>query len=138
MNPYTNCQQSRILGLTRVDMLLALYDQAILCTEEARDALKRADLPASKNLMARARLLVLGLAAGVDVSQGELPRNFMRLFDFVATRIASEKPEDLDAALGILRTLRSGIQGIREEANELERKGAIPPIAANHRLEASA
>ncbi len=92
----------------------------------------RNDRRAADLLLSRSRLLVCGLAAGVDVSQGELPRNFMRLFEFVGRRIATGKVEGLDAALGILTTLQSAIQGIREEATQLERDGAIPPIAANH------
>jgi flagellar secretion chaperone FliS len=138
MKPYSDFQQNRILGLTRVDMLLALYDQAIRTVTEAREALLRNDRRGSDLLLSRSRLLVYGLAAGVDVSQGELPRNFMRLFEFVGRRIATGEPEGMDAALGILTTLQSAIQGIREEAIQLERNGAIPPIAAGHAIETTA
>jgi flagellar secretion chaperone FliS len=129
MNPLQAYRQQRALGWTRIDMLLALYTKAVDRTEAALTALRNNDR-AAKSLLTKAALLVNGLASGVDASQGELPLNILRLYEFVLHSFRSADADQVAAALDVLRTLHKGFNGIREEAVQLERSNVIPRVDA--------
>ena len=109
-------------------MLLSLFDTACDRTEEAAAAMTRADEELARRSRARARLVVLGLWSGVD--EGGEGTNLVGLYQFVANALASGTLEQVRGSLEVLRTLREGFRGIRDEAIELERAGVIPPIDA--------
>ena len=138
MNAHDIYKQQQAVGWTRIDMLLALYDGAIERTEKARDAIARGDRSAAVAPLLRAQRIVAELFAGLDLGYGELPRDLQRLYVFVLRSITQGTPEHLGAALDVLRTLREGLAGIRSEAVELERSGAIPPADIERGLQATA
>ena len=55
-------------------------------------------------------------------------QNLVRLYEYVANAIAQADAGLLNSAIRVLGTLRDGFRGIRAEAAQLERAGAIPPI----------
>ena len=128
MNPYAAYQTQANQGWTRIDVVLALFDGAIERLEKALEALRQNDADAVLTLTQRARLIVGELAASLDLSYGELPQNLMRLYEFVLYSVGQGGSDKLEAAVKVLRNLREGFQGIREEAVQLERSGQIPPV----------
>jgi flagellin-specific chaperone FliS len=130
MNPLAAYQQHTVVGWARIDMLLALYDQTIQRLEEASAALGRNDGPAAKQLLANSRLLVGGLLAGLAFDANSTAENLTRLYEFVLHAIDVGTVEMVQSALRVLRTLRQGFEGIRPEANLLERGGLIPSADA--------
>jgi flagellin-specific chaperone FliS len=123
--------------MPRIDMLLCLCDRAIERLEEAQTALRANQSEVALSLLVRAQMFVAGLASGVDVAQGEIARNCLRLYEFAADCIRIGTPDKIEAAIGVLRTLREGFEGIRGEAVDLERKGAIPPLGSTRLVEAT-
>lgn len=119
-------------------MLLALYEGAIARLEESRGLLVGGNMVAAAPSLVRAQRIVAELLSGVDLSHGEVPRNFQRLYAFVLQAIASGEVRQIEGALEVLRTLQEGLLEIRNEATQLERSGAIPPIDTGRTLQAIA
>jgi flagellin-specific chaperone FliS len=138
MNPTIAYQQQQTLGLTRIDMLLALIDGAIDRVERASAALARNDRAAASVLLLRTQRIVTELIAGLDFQYGQIPRNLYDLYSFVLRSIGLAGPADLNAALQVLRVIREGFCGIRGEAVQLERSGAIPSVEQVHAIQAIA
>ena len=138
MNPLTAYQQRQALGLTRIDLLLALADGAIDRLDQAAAAFARDDHAAATPLLLRSQRIVAELAAGLDFRYGELPRNLSALYSFVLRAIARGNLANVNAALRVLRPLRDGFTGIRAEAIQLERTGAIPARELVHSVVATA
>lgn len=138
MNPYETYQRQRTTSWTRIEMLLALYEGAIARLEEARSLLASGNAVGAAPALVRAQRIVAELLSGVDLSHGEVPSNFQRLYAFVLQAIASSEARQIDGALEVLRTLQEGLLEIRTEATQLERSGAIPPIDSGRALQAIA
>jgi flagellar protein FliS len=130
MNPYRAYQQQAYSAWLRIDMLLALYDGAITKLEAARAALAINDVPGARKILDQARLVLAGLVSAVDPSRGELAVQFLRLYEFVNHAIDMGDARNVDGALRVFRTLREGLEAIRPEAADLERRGQIPPADA--------
>lgn len=119
-------QQNRVAPLPRIEVILALYDGLIERIETARSLLA-ASPHESRQLRARCKVVLSGLAADVGADGGPNGQNFVRLFEFVLHRLDQGTPASLGDALDILRILRDGFQTVRPQALELERLGHIPP-----------
>jgi flagellin-specific chaperone FliS len=130
MNAFRAYQQNKSTGWTRIDMLLTLFDATIRQTEEALAVVEASGPARAEILRHKARLGILALWAGVDNDGSELTRNLVNLYQFASNALAEGSAEKVRGALTVLRTLRKGFQGVREQAVELERAGAIPPIDA--------
>jgi flagellin-specific chaperone FliS len=49
----------------------------------------------------------------------------LRLYEFVANELRTPRLANVRNAMKILTTLREGFEGVREEANRLERSGEL-------------
>ena len=105
MNAYRAYHQPLLAGMTRVDMLLALYDKLLGRLEAAQEALAQGQTDTANSLLVRAEVLVTGLTAGVDASRGELAINFLRLYDFALRSFRQRTPEGVTGALRALHPL---------------------------------
>jgi flagellar biosynthetic protein FliS len=120
----------------RIDLLLSLYDGAIERLKAALDALRRADGEKARPLLVRVQMIVLGLAAGVNLEVGDpASANLLRIYEFCVHALTQGKVEEVASALNCLETLREGFRAIRDEAVQLERSGEIPPIEATRLVE---
>jgi flagellin-specific chaperone FliS len=128
VNPYVKYQQQTTPSWTRIDMLLALFDGGIDRCEKALAAMERQDHRTAKNLLVKARLIVLGLASGVVPDGDPVTTTMLQLYEYAQHVLGQGSIEDVRAALNVLRILREGFQKIRGEAVDLERRGLIPPI----------
>lgn len=127
MNPYTRYSKADpYAGMSRIDLLLALYDGALARLGKAEMALTNGDVPVATPYLAKTQLIVSELAAGVRVDIDEQNgTNMLRLYEFVANELRTPRLANVRNAVKILTTLREGFEGVREEANRLEKDGEL-------------
>ena len=113
-------------ALSRIDLLLALYDGALARLSKAEMALTNGDVPVATPYMAKAQIIVTELAAGVRLDVDEqMGANMLRLYEFVVNELRTPRLANVRNAVKILNTMREGFEGIREEANRLEQSGEL-------------
>lgn len=126
-------------GWTRIDLLLAVYDKALLRLDQAETALKAGQTAVAIPLIAKAQIAVCTLAGGVRAGVGnELGVNMLRLYDFVVRELTEPRVDKIESARKILKNLRQGFETIRGEANALERSGRLTPGDQLHLIHATA
>ena len=131
-------EDNRTVGWSRIDLILAVYDGILDQLVRARAILAQGDREKARTILAKVRIGVETLAAGVDLVQGEVPAHFRRLYDFVLHCLQQPQLALIDDALKILRTLQEAFQAIRMQALDLERKGVIPSLEQIKVIQASA
>jgi flagellin-specific chaperone FliS len=112
-------------GWTRIDMLLALYDRAIISVRGAQSAQQAGDEAEFAAKFIDAQKCVLAIHGGLKPDEYEIAYDIARLLHFVLTRLSEY---NFDEAAHFLEKLRSGFDNIREEATELEKSGQIPAL----------
>jgi flagellar protein FliS len=134
---YRKAEQST--GWTRIDLLLAIYDKALMRLDQAEAALKEGQLATAIPFISKAQIAVSTLAGGVRAGAGnELGVNMLRLYSFVVKELSDPSIEKIESARRVLKNLRQGFEGIRNEANALERAGKIPSGDRLHLIHARA
>jgi len=113
---------------TRIEMLVAAFDGVISILEQVQGPLAENEFLKQRQLLT-AQQLILALYEGIDVRYGAVPENMQKLYLFVLSCIGMGPKLDLPAAMKIMRTIRSGLETIRDEANEMERRGDLIPAA---------
>jgi flagellar protein FliS len=126
MDSLSAYRQQQAAGPPRIDLLILLYNKAVERLEQAIAFLKQDDKAGATQAVTNARVLVGALASGVDLRHGELPRNLLRLYEYVTYQIGLGDLENLESAVQILYTLKEALEQIRPEAAALERSGQIP------------
>ncbi|MCR9115975.1 MAG: flagellar protein FliS [bacterium] len=132
MSQYSAYKDNSLVHWTRVDMLLAIYNSAIGQIEQIGQTTDEAE---QTTLRLKSVRLVTHLLAGLDLKQGEVPQRIEQLLEFTNHRLVEATPEADADALKILTMLRDAFEEIREEANELESRGEIPPLNTNSMVE---
>jgi flagellin-specific chaperone FliS len=107
-------------------MLIALYDSGITSLNGAREAQRGGDPLAANTHRLKALRVVHALAAGLDLSHGEVPQQIARLCEYMQHSLLAATPESIESALKIMNTLRDAFSAVRDQAAELERLGQIP------------
>jgi flagellin-specific chaperone FliS len=125
MNPAQAYLQQASNRWTRAEMLLELYDRALASLERAQRAADEGDSLRADGELITAQRFITGIVSGLDQQGGPLVENLARLNLFVAERLGSR---EIPAALRVLRPLRDGFAGVRDDAIALERAGTIPEI----------
>jgi flagellin-specific chaperone FliS len=125
-------RQAVLGGLTRVEMLIALYDRAILHLETAGTALAAGDSQAAINAQFDAQKMLFGIFAGLKMEESEVATNIGRLLSFAMDCLVKK---DYPPAIKVLSDLRDGFVAIQEEANRLEHSGVIPALDQSHAIE---
>jgi flagellar secretion chaperone FliS len=140
MNPYrAYSKPNHSSGSTRIDLLLAVYDKALLRLDQAEAAIKAGQMAMAVPLLAKAQFAVSTLAGGVRAGAGnEQGINMLRLYNFVVHELTVPRVEKVESARKILKTLRQGFEAIRAEANALERSGRLPSGDQLHLIFATA
>lgn len=123
--------------MTRIDLLLALYEKAIHHLKQAQQALEQQDRATAVPLLIQAQLIVHALVLGVDSQYGELPQNMLRLYEFVLHCLSCNEAGKVADALRILIILHEGLAEIQPKARNLELGGKIPSIKATPALRIS-
>jgi flagellar protein FliS len=125
-------RQAVLGGLTRVEMLIALYDRAILHLETAGTALAAGNSQAAINAQFDAQKMLFGIFAGLKMEESEVATNIGRLLSFAMDCLVKK---DYPPAIKVLSDLRDGFVAIQEEANRLEHSGVIPALDQSHAIE---
>jgi flagellar biosynthetic protein FliS len=131
-------EQVRQLGMTRVDLILAVFDGIVRSAEQAMAKLQEQDDRAARELLARARIGLSNLAGSTAADSEPLTQNFFRLYRFAESRLAQADPRSIAEAVSALKPLREAFEAVRTEARELERGGALPPLSEPHAVRVSA
>ena len=119
---------------TRIEMLLAAFDGTISRLEQARELLERGEQFKAQPFLLRSQRIVLELYSGIDLNHGSIPENMQNLYVYVLSCIGMGPELDLPAALGVLQNIRSGLDSIRDRANEMERSGEVAPVNEHAQL----
>ena len=114
-----------IKGLSRIDMLLVLYDRAIASLEAAKSAKESNDQKMQQQYGYEANKLIMGIHSGLDTEKYPVAVDVARLLHFIMTRI---EQQDFSDAIKFTKQLRESYAQIREQAVQLENNGEIPPI----------
>jgi len=113
-------------SMSRIDLLLALFDGALARLTKAEMALTNGDVPVATPYMCKAQLIVAEMASGVRVEvDKEMGTNMLRLYEFVVNELRTPRLANVRNAKKVLATLREGFEGVRDEANRLERAGEL-------------
>ena len=128
MDPREVYKNQRIVGWTRIDMLLALFEAAESDLKDAQTALQDGDGVLARRLRLRALRIVTHLVAGLNANYGELSDRLRQLYEYVQACLLDESASQLHSATNVLSTLRDGFEEIRGEAVRLESQGVIPPV----------
>lgn len=131
-NPFETYRSQRAASWTRVDMVLALYDEAISRIGQALEALDRSEPVVSRQHCLRILQVIACLRSGVDADAGSLPQDILRLYNFIDRCITGGTREDLEVARKIITPIRDSFQEIRDNVAELEQIGEIPPLRFEH------
>lgn len=127
MNAYASyTRHAPAQALTRIELLLALYDKALERLDAAEAAVRAGDARTALPLIAKTQLIVAELAAGVRVELNpDAGANMLRLYEFVTHQLTTPGAVEIAAARKVLRTLREGFEAVRAEANDMERTGGF-------------
>ena len=115
-----------IKGLSRIDMLLVLYDRAIASLAAAQSAKEAGDQKMLKQYGYESNKLIMGIHSGLDTEKYPIAVDVARLLHFIMTRI---EQQNFSEAIHFRKQLRESYAQIREQAVQLETDGEIPPIA---------
>lgn len=121
-------RQSRTFSMTRIDMLITLYQRLLQSIDEMQDALQASDDARVNSAQLNTSRYILALLDGIDPNQGEVAVNVQRLCHFAFTQISEQTVDGLNAARSVLQPLCDSFCAIRDEAAELELQGEIPPL----------
>lgn len=125
-------RQAILGGMTRVEMLIALYDRAIEHLRMTAAASKAGDLSTASSEQFQAQKMLFGLFAGLKLDESEVAANIGRLLSFVMDCLVKK---DYPPAIKILENLRDSFAAVRDEANRQEQAGAIPSLNQFHAVE---
>lgn len=124
-------KQTLFGGWTRVEMLLQLYDRAIVSLGGASMALEADDQETYAKLFIDGQKAILAIHSGLKPDEHDVAYNVARLLHFVLTCLAEK---NFDDAVKVLSELRDGFAAIADDANELEKTGVIPAMEAHDDL----
>ena len=128
MNPYQKYKQISSRSWTRVDMLLVVYDQVVSALNDGVRLLREdrtTELPAVR---LRAMRTLLAIADGLDLNQGDVPNQVLRLVEYSMEQIKSQSADAWLSAAEVINKLREGFQEIQEQARKDEYEGRIPAL----------
>ena len=128
MNPYQKYKQISSRSWTRVDMLLVVYDQVVSALNDGVRLLREdrtTELPAVR---LRAMRTLLAIADGLDLNQGDVPNQVLRLVEYSLEQIKSQSADAWLSAAEVIDKLREGFQEIQEQARKDEYEGRIPAL----------
>jgi flagellin-specific chaperone FliS len=120
--------EQRANAWTRIEMLIAIYNGAIDRIDKAQAAVESDESAVVEEHRLAAQKLVMQLISGIDLQFGNLASQMHNLCIHVATELNHATPRSLSHCGNILRKLREGFEGIREEAIVLESNGDIPGL----------
>jgi hypothetical protein len=121
-------RRSKATSLTRVDLLISLYEKTLATLDAGIEAKQIKDDAAFQSAHFTAWRCVLALLDGIDPERSEVCENTQRLCLFAANMILESTVESWQNAKRVLKPLHDSFTRIREEAVVLELNGEIPAL----------
>jgi flagellin-specific chaperone FliS len=116
---------------TRIEMLVALYDRAILTIQLAKSAEEQNNPTMVASQLLEANRFMLALHAGLNTENCDIAKDVGRLLNFVMLRL---EERNFDEAVYFLKKLQNSFEQIQTDAVAMEKSGQIPPLSANRGL----
>ncbi len=130
MNPHLRYQTTQTYSWTRIDMLLTIYEHVVASLTEGAVLLEQ-DRPSQLlPVRIRAQKALLAVADGLDLEQGELPTQVLRLVVFALDQVRTDEPSRWRSAARVMSTLRDGFAEIQDQMRLAEYDGKIPALDA--------
>lgn len=128
MDPRSQYKSTQATSWTRIDMLLHIYDHAICALKAGMQALDRNESLDSGSLRRDAQTRVMLIVEGLDLKQGEVPQNIMRICTHILDVTCRDDACEWERCASLLEVIRSGFAEVQDEARQAEADGAIPPL----------
>ena len=135
MRPHQAYQQHQQSAMPRIDLIIALYRKAMDRLDRAGLLLAAQNPDAARSLLAETHLIVSSLSAGMVGSTDAATTNFLRLYEFVAHKLALGTIEDIAAARKVLTPLLEGFEAVRDQAVAMEIQGVIPSLNRERQIQ---
>ena len=128
MYPAEKQDELSVVPSNRVDMVIAVYDATIESVEEVISRMQDDQL--AEAALAKSQALVrLGLIeSGLDLNYGSIPQKIKDLCGFVERSLLTSNLNDIRASIPVLKNLRDGFVGIRDQAIAMEESGELPKL----------
>ncbi|MFO0978566.1 MAG: hypothetical protein U0996_19325 [Planctomycetaceae bacterium] len=130
MNPHLRYQTAQTFSWTRIDMLLTIYEHVVIALTEGAVLIENGKLSDLLPVRIRAQKALLAVADGLDLDQGELPTQVLRLVVFALDQVRSNDAASWRSAARVMQTLREGFEDIQDQARLAEYDGKVPSLDA--------
>ena len=128
MDPRSQYKSTQATSWTRIDMLLHVYDHAITALKAGTAALDGGETLDSGSLRRDAQTRVMLIVEGLDLKQGEVPQNIMRICTHILDVTCRDDACEWERCATLLEVIRSGFAEVQDEARQAEADGTIPPL----------
>ncbi len=130
MNPRLRYQTTQTYSWTRIDMLLTIYEHVVASLTEGAVLLEQHKPGELLPVRIRAQKALLAVADGLDLEQGELPTQVLRLVVFALDQVRTDEADRWRSAARVMSTLRDGFAEIQDQMRLAEYDGKIPALDA--------
>lgn len=121
-------RQSRNTSLTRVDMLIKLYNKTLNTIENAKQAIADEDHVKAEQDKLLAYRCLIALLDGIKPEHDQVSANTHRICLYAINQVWEGAVTNFDNAVKALTPIRDAFAAIRDEAVELELNGQIPAL----------
>lgn len=121
-------RQSRNTSLTRVDMLIKLYNKTISTIEKAKQAMDAADDIAAENHKLMAYRCLIALLDGIKPEHDDVSANTHRICLYAINQVWEGSASNFENSLKALCPIRDAFVAIRDDAVQMELSGEIPAL----------
>lgn len=130
MNPHLKYKSAQTLAWTHIDMLLLIYDQAVMTLNQGTQLLEENRVAELPPVTLKAMRTLLMIAEGLRLDHGELPVQVMRLVVYALDQIRTPSVDAWRSAAAVISKIREGFIEIQEQARKDEYDGRIPALDA--------
>lgn len=109
-------------------MLLHIYDHAISALKAGTIALDNGEPLDAGSVRRDAQTRVMLIVEGLDLKQGEVPQNIMRICTHILDVTCRDDAGEWDRCATLLEVIRSGFAEVQDEARQAEADGSVPPL----------
>ena len=122
-------KQTGVEGKNPHELILMLYDGALDNLVKAKGAIQRKDFAAKGETLGKAITIIGGLQGFLDMEKGgDMSKNLDALYDYCARQLyeatKDNNEELIDEVIRLIREVKSGWEGIKDEAAEILAKPA--------------
>lgn len=120
-------KQTGVEGANPHQLIQMLYEGAIDNMAKAKGCMERKDFAGKGDTLGRAINIIGGLQSFLDKDKGgEVAENLDALYDYMSRRLFEASMENdisiVDEIIGLVREIKTGWEGIKEEATEIFEK----------------